>query len=46
MVALFAAILAAVAVYLVLSILLRTVTKEDMALIPGGKRIARLLHFR
>ena len=46
MAALFAAILAAVAVYLVLSILLRTVTKEDMALIPGGKRIARLLHFR
>ena len=41
-----AAILAAVAVYLVLSILLRTVTKEDMALIPGGGKIARLLHMK
>lgn len=40
------AILAAVAVYLVLTVLLRTVTKEDMALIPGGAKLARLLHMR
>ena len=41
-----AAILAAVAVYLLLSILLRTVTREDMTLIPGGAKIARLLHMK
>ena len=41
-----AAILVAVVVYLGLSILLRTVTKEDMALIPGGAKIARLLHMK
>ena len=39
-------ILIAVVVYLLLSILLRTVTKEDMALIPGGKKLARILHMR
>ena len=33
-------------IYLVLSILLRTVTHEDMALIPGGSKLARLLHMR
>ncbi|MBR5342306.1 MAG: polysaccharide biosynthesis protein [Oscillospiraceae bacterium] len=44
--ALFPAILAAAAVYLVLSILLRTVTKEDMSLIPGGAKLARLLRMR
>ena len=33
-------------VYLVLSILLRTVTKEDMSLIPGGAKLARLLRMR
>ena len=42
----FPAILAAVAIYLVSSILMRTVTKEDMALIPGGAKIARLLHMK
>lgn len=41
-----AAILAAVLVYLLLSVLLRTVTKEDMTLIPGGAKIARLLRMR
>lgn len=40
------AILLAVLVYLLLSILLRTVTKEDMALIPGGAKIARFLHMK
>ena len=42
----FPSILAAVVVYLLLSIALRTVTKEDMALIPGGAKIARLLHMK
>ncbi len=41
-----AAILAAVVVYLVLTVLLRNVTKEDMRLIPGGEKLARLLHMR
>ncbi len=41
-----AAILAAVAVYLVSAIVLRTVTQEDMRLIPGGIRLARRLHMR
>ena len=40
------AILIAVVVYLLLSILLRTVTAADMALIPGGKKLSRLLHMR
>lgn len=38
------AILAAVAVYLVSAIALRTVTKEDMRLIPGGLKLADRLH--
>ena len=38
------AILAAVVVYLVIVILSRTVTKEDTSLIPGGEKLARLLH--
>ena len=33
----------AVPVYLVLSIVLRSVTREDMTLIPGGEKLARLL---
>ncbi len=41
-----AAILVAVAVYLVSAIALRTVTREDMGLIPGGDKLARLLHMR
>ena len=40
------AILAAVLAYLLLSVSLRTVTKEDMALIPGGAKIAKLLHMK
>ena len=44
--AVFPSILAAVAVYLLASVLLRTVTKEDMALIPGGAKIAGLLHMK
>ena len=39
-------IAAAVAVYLFLSISLRTVTREDMKLIPGGEKIAKILHMR
>ena len=39
-------ILAAVIVYIVAAILLRAVTREDMKLIPGGEKIARILHMR
>ena len=40
------AIGAAVIVYLIAAIALRAVTKEDMKLIPGGEKIARILHMR
>ena len=40
------AIFAAVIVYLAAAIALRAVTKEDMKLIPGGEKIARLLRMR
>lgn len=40
------AVLAAVVVYLVSAIRLRAVTKEDMKLIPGGEKAARLLRMR
>ena len=40
------AILAAVVVYLILTVLLRMITKEDMRLIPGGDKIAKLLHMK
>ena len=41
-----AAIGAAVIVYLVTAIVFRAVTREDMKLIPGGEKIARILHMR
>ena len=41
-----AAILAAVAVYLAAAIFSRSVTKEDMRLIPGGEKIAKILRMR
>ena len=40
------AIGAAVIVYLVLVVLTRAVTYEDMKLIPKGEKLARLLHIR
>lgn len=40
------AIAAAVVVYLVMVLLLRMITKEDMHLIPGGAKIARFLHMQ
>ena len=40
------AILAAVAVYLAVAVVSRALTREDMALIPGGDKIARLLRLR
>ena len=40
------AILAAVAVYLAAAIFSRSVTREDMHLIPGGEKIAKILHMR
>ena len=41
-----AAVLAAVIVYLISVICLRAITKEDMSLIPGGAKIAKILHIR
>lgn len=43
-VAMAAAILVAVVVYLVLIIAIRAITLEDMRLIPKGEKLARLLH--
>ena len=40
------AILLAVLVYLVLTVTLRMITREDLALIPGGDKLARVLHIR
>ena len=40
------AIVAAVAIYLFMTVSLRTITREDMKLIPGGEKLARLLHMR
>ena len=41
-----AAIVAAVVVYLVVIIVSRSITKEDMHLIPGGEKIAKILRMR
>ena len=41
-----AAIAAAVLVYLAAAIVTRSLTKEDMKLIPGGEKLARLLRMR
>lgn len=38
------AIFVAVAIYLVLTVLTRMITREDMAMIPGGEKLAKLLH--
>ena len=40
------AVMVAVVVYVVSVVALRAITKEDMKLIPGGEKIARLLHIR
>lgn len=40
------AVVLAVAVYLVSVIWIRAITKEDMKLIPGGEKAARLLHMK
>ena len=40
------AIAAAVAVYLVMAIITRSITLADMKLIPKGEKLARLLHIR
>ncbi len=40
------AILAAVAVYVAVAVGSRSITKEDMHLIPGGEKIAKLLRMR
>ena len=41
-----ATILFAIAVYTVLVIMTRTLTKADMALVPKGERIAKILRVR
>ena len=46
LVCMFLAIVLAVAVYLILTITMRMITKEDMALIPGGDKIAGLLRMQ
>ena len=40
------AVAAAVVVYVIMIIITRAVTTEDMKLIPKGEKIARLLHIR
>lgn len=40
------AIVVAVAVYFVFAIALKTITREDMKLIPGGEKLARLFHMK
>ena len=40
------AIAAAVAVYLVSIIAMRVITREDMSLIPGGAKLAGILHIK
>ena len=40
------AILVAVIVYLVSVVALSVITKEDMSLIPGGEKVAKILHMR
>ena len=46
LIALAAAIIVAVVVYLVMVIITRSVTMEDMKLIPKGEKIAKLLHIK
>ena len=46
LIAMCTAIGAAVVVYLITAIVFKAVTKEDMKLIPGGEKIARILHMR
>ena len=41
-----AAVAVAVVIYLVAVICLKVITKEDMNLIPGGGKLAKLLHMR
>ena len=40
------AMILAVAVYLAATVLLRTITKKDLELIPGGSKVGKLLHMR
>ena len=46
MICMVVAIGAAVVVYLVLMVALRMITREDMRLIPGGDKLARMMHMR
>ena len=41
----FAAISVAVVIYLILVLMLRAVSKEDVMLMPKGEKIAKILHF-
>ena len=42
----FVSIAAAVVIYLFMTVILRTITKEDMKLIPGGEKLARIFRLR
>ena len=45
-IAVLGAIAAAMVIYLILIILLRAVTKEDLMMLPKGEKIANLLRIR
>ncbi len=45
-IATFGAILVAVVVYVVLVLVLRTISKEDLSLMPKGEKIAKILHIK
>ncbi len=36
----------AIVIYLVMTVAFRMLTKEDMQMIPGGEKVAKLLHMR
>ena len=40
------AILVGVVVYAILVLALRTLTREDLEMMPGGKKLAKILHIR
>ena len=40
------AILVGVVVYVILVLALRTLTREDLEMMPGGKKLAKILHIQ
>ena len=39
-------ILVGVVVYVILVLALRTLTREDLEMMPGGKKLAKILHIQ